>query len=91
MIFFSYTAHRVINILRYEVRELSSNLTIVRNNITLIREKIAHILYIVQEFYSNTNWIELHGSTIYEDFGECCYQLCEYSRTLFWEKNATLL
>nr|XP_022288697.1 von Willebrand factor A domain-containing protein 7-like isoform X3 [Crassostrea virginica] len=63
-------AHRVINILRYEVRELSSNLTIVRNNITLIREKIAHILYIVQEFYSNTNWIELHGSTIYEDFGQ---------------------
>ncbi|XP_078333510.1 uncharacterized protein LOC111100854 isoform X2 [Crassostrea virginica] len=63
-------AHRVINLLRYEVRELSSNLTIVRNNITLIREKIAHILYIVQEFYSNTNWIELHGSTIYEDFGQ---------------------
>ncbi|XP_078333514.1 uncharacterized protein LOC111100876 isoform X4 [Crassostrea virginica] len=63
-------AHRVINLLRYEVRELSSNLTIVRNNITLIREKIAHILYIVQEFYSNTNWIELYGSTIYEDFGQ---------------------
>lgn len=28
------------------------------------------ILYILQEFYSNINWIEFYGLIIYEDFGE---------------------
>nr|XP_022299802.1 uncharacterized protein LOC111108306 [Crassostrea virginica] len=49
-------AHAVINILRTEVQELSINSTIVRNNITLIRKKIAHILYIVQYQLDRTLW-----------------------------------
>lgn len=28
------------------------------------------ILYIIQEFYSNINWVEFYGLIIYEDFGE---------------------
>lgn len=44
-----------------------------KSNISLIREQVATILYIIQEFYSNTNWVELHGSTIYEDFGEVLF------------------
>jgi hypothetical protein len=39
-------------------------------SVELIREKIGHALYTLQEFYSNTNWVEAHGVDIYEDFGK---------------------
>ncbi|XP_055997888.1 von Willebrand factor A domain-containing protein 7-like [Ostrea edulis] len=39
-------------------------------HIGLIREKIGYALYTLQEFYSNTNWVELKGDTVYEDFGK---------------------
>lgn len=38
--------------------------------ISFIRELVATILYIIQEFYRNTNWIDLHGNTTYKDFGK---------------------
>lgn len=63
-------AHSLIQSIRRKITDLSSNTTIVKSNISLIREQVATILYIIQEFYSNTNWVELHGSTIYENFGQ---------------------
>lgn len=68
-----HTAHSLIQSIRRKITDLSSNTTIVKSNISLIREQVATILYIIQEFYSNTNWVELHGSTIYEDFGEVLF------------------
>lgn len=68
-----HTAHSLIQSIRRKITDLSSNTTIVKSNISLIREHVATILYIIQEFYSNTNWVELHGSTIYEDFGEVLF------------------
>ncbi|XP_034329464.2 uncharacterized protein [Magallana gigas] len=63
-------AHFFIRSLRSKVKDLSSNTAIVKSNISLIREQVATLMYVIQEFYSNTNWIELHGLTIYEDFGQ---------------------
>lgn len=68
-----YTAHSLIRNIRRKIKHLSSNTTIVKSNISLIREQVATILYIIQEFYSNTNWVELHGSSIYGDFGEVLF------------------
>lgn len=68
-----HTAHSLIQSIRRKITDLSSNTTIVKSNISLIREQVATILYIIQEFYSNTNWVELHGSTIYENFGEVLF------------------
>lgn len=35
-----------------------------------LRKKLAVCLYTIQSFYSNTNWIEMFGEQVYEDFGE---------------------
>ncbi|XP_062595641.1 von Willebrand factor A domain-containing protein 7-like [Saccostrea cucullata] len=60
-------AHNYIRSLRHmiQIQAQASN-----PNIELIREKIGYALYTLQEFYSNTNWVELNGDTIYSDFGQ---------------------
>nr|XP_022288711.1 von Willebrand factor A domain-containing protein 7-like [Crassostrea virginica] len=63
-------AHLLIKRFRNNVKTLSGNKRNIKNKLLPIRANIANILYIIQEFYSNTNWIELHGSTIYKDFGQ---------------------
>lgn len=35
-----------------------------------LTKKLAVCLYTIQSFYSNTNWIEMFGDKVYEDFGE---------------------
>lgn len=68
--FFFFAAHILIRQIRNRIVDFSNNSAIVKSNISLIREDVATILYIIQEFYSNTNWIELYGNnTIYGDFG----------------------
>lgn len=62
--------HFLIKNIRSKIQDLSRNKTIVKANISFIRELVATILYIIQEFYRNTNWIDLHGNTIYKDFGK---------------------
>lgn len=65
-----FAAHILIKQIRNRIVDFSKNTAIVKSNISLIREDVATILYIIQEFYSNTNYIELFGNnTIYEDFG----------------------
>lgn len=67
---FFFTGHFLIKNIRSKIKDLSRNKTIVKANISFIRELVATILYIIQEFYRNTNWIDLHGNTIYKDFGK---------------------
>jgi len=35
----------------------------------ILLEKTGHCLFVIQSFYSSTNWIEMKGSTPYYDFG----------------------
>lgn len=75
---FFFAAHILIKQIRNRIVDFSKNTAIVKSNISLIREDVATILYIIQEFYSNTNYIELFGNnTIYEDFGNS-YNLIIY-------------
>ncbi|CAC5388513.1 unnamed protein product [Mytilus coruscus] len=32
-------------------------------------KQLGECLYTIQSFYSNTNWVEMYGSVVYEDFG----------------------
>lgn len=59
-------AHNYVRSLRRTIQVLARTST---PSIELIREKIGHALYTLQEFYSNTNWVETHGDTVYEEFG----------------------
>lgn len=61
-------AHNYIRTLRQSIADLSSTAT-TEDDLEEIREKVGAALYTIQEFYSNTNWIELMGNKIYEDFG----------------------
>lgn len=61
-------AHNYIRTLRQSIADLSSTAT-TENDLEEIREKVGAALYTIQEFYSNTNWIELMENKIYEDFG----------------------
>ncbi|XP_062573733.1 von Willebrand factor A domain-containing protein 7-like [Saccostrea cucullata] len=60
-------AHIYIRNLRHEIMHFSKAAV---PDISEIREVVARALYTIQEFYSNTNWIELHGNAVYEDFGQ---------------------
>lgn len=71
--FFFFVAHILIKQIRNRIVDFSNNANIVKSNISLIREDVATILYIIQEFYSNTNWVELFGNRIYNDFGNSYY------------------
>lgn len=62
-------AHNYIRTLRQSIADLSSTAT-TEDDLEEIREKVGAALYTIQEFYSNTNWIELMGNKIYEDFGQ---------------------
>lgn len=61
-------AHNYIRTLRQSIADLSSTAT-TEDDLEEIREKVGAALYTIQEFYSNTNWIELMENKIYEDFG----------------------
>ncbi|XP_055995684.1 uncharacterized protein LOC125647200 isoform X2 [Ostrea edulis] len=61
-------AHNYIRTLRQSIQDLSKSAT--DDDIEQIRVKIGAALYTIQEFYSNTNWIELRGNAVYEDFGQ---------------------
>lgn len=66
-------AHNYIRTLRQSIADLSSTATS-EDDLEEIREKVGAALYTIQEFYSNTNWIELtermRNNKIYEDFGQ---------------------
>ncbi|XP_062573737.1 von Willebrand factor A domain-containing protein 7-like [Saccostrea cucullata] len=61
-------AHNYIRNLRQTIKGLSRNAT--TDDIEQIREKVGAALYTIQEFYSNTNWVELRRNSIYQDFGQ---------------------
>ncbi|XP_061178318.1 uncharacterized protein LOC133186947 [Saccostrea echinata] len=61
-------AHNYIRNLRQTIKGLSQTAT--TDDIEQIREKIGAALYTIQEFYSNTNWVELRRNGVYEDFGQ---------------------
>lgn len=46
------------------------SIVIIEDDLEEIWEKVGVVLYIIQEFYSNINWIEFMGNKIYEDFGQ---------------------
>ncbi|XP_062617849.1 uncharacterized protein LOC134279455 [Saccostrea cucullata] len=50
------------------MQNLAKNL-LPESTVGLIREKMAQCLYTIQQFYSNTNWVEIHGETIFKEFG----------------------
>ncbi|XP_062606286.1 von Willebrand factor A domain-containing protein 7-like, partial [Saccostrea cucullata] len=60
-------AHIYIRMLRHEIMQFSKAAV---PDISEIREIVARTLYTIQEFYSNTNWIELCGNAVYLDFGQ---------------------
>ncbi|XP_013399700.1 von Willebrand factor A domain-containing protein 7-like [Lingula anatina] len=51
-------------------RELFKGLAKARNaNFDVLRRLLGVILHMIQDFYSNTNWIEMKGSVVYQDLG----------------------
>ncbi|XP_078333516.1 von Willebrand factor A domain-containing protein 7-like isoform X2 [Crassostrea virginica] len=61
-------AHNHIRSLRQNIKTLSN--TTSDAILEEIREKIGAAIYTIQEFYSNTNWIELNGPVVYKEFGQ---------------------
>ncbi|XP_052698330.1 von Willebrand factor A domain-containing protein 7-like isoform X1 [Crassostrea angulata] len=59
------TAHNYIRSLRRSLIDLAQS----RPDIDILRERVGQCLYTLQQFYSNTNWVELHGDTIIKEFG----------------------
>ena len=35
-----------------------------------LKRQLGECLYVVQSFYSNTNWVEMFGGVSYADFGK---------------------
>ena len=63
-----FLAHNHIRSLRQNIKTLSN--TTSDAILEEIREKIGAAIYTIQEFYSNTNWIELNGPVVYKEFGK---------------------
>ena len=40
-----------------------------KEDMDLLLHLLGACLYTVQSFYSNTNWVEMNGNAVYEDFG----------------------
>ncbi|XP_065943738.1 von Willebrand factor A domain-containing protein 7 [Magallana gigas] len=59
------TAHNYVRSLRKSLIDLAQS----RPDIDILRERVGQCLYTLQQFYSNTNWVELHGDTIIKEFG----------------------
>ena len=38
-------------------------------DVDILRQRVAECLYTLQQFYSNTNWVELNGDNILKEFG----------------------
>lgn len=60
------SAHNQVRSLRKTLLDLSNSSGA---DIDILREKIGHCLYTIQQFYSNTNWVEINGGTILKEFG----------------------
>ncbi|XP_052084991.1 von Willebrand factor A domain-containing protein 7-like [Mytilus californianus] len=59
-------AHNHVIKLRGQIKELAQS---AEPNISLIREMIGKCIYTIQAFYSGTNWVEMNGDEVYNDFG----------------------
>lgn len=62
---YSFSAHNYVRSLRKSMIDLAQS----RPDIDILRERVGQCLYTLQQFYSNTNWVELHGDTIIKEFG----------------------
>ncbi|XP_062603094.1 uncharacterized protein LOC134264839 isoform X2 [Saccostrea cucullata] len=60
-------AHNHVRSLRKSLIDLSKSESLA--DIEILRERIGHCLYTIQQFYSNTNWVELKGDAILKEFG----------------------
>ena len=49
-----------------------------KQDMDLLLHQLGACLYTVQSFYSNTNWVEMNGDAVYEDFGSVLilYTIC---------------
>lgn len=59
------TAHNYVRSLRKSLIDLAQS----RPDIDILRERVGQCLYTLQQFYSNTNWVEIHGDKIIKEFG----------------------
>nr|XP_034325428.1 von Willebrand factor A domain-containing protein 7 isoform X2 [Crassostrea gigas] len=59
------TAHNYVRSLRKSLIDLAES----GADIDILRERVGQCLYTLQQFYSNTNWVDLHGDTIIKEFG----------------------
>ncbi|XP_062566521.1 von Willebrand factor A domain-containing protein 7-like [Saccostrea cucullata] len=62
-----FLAHNHVRSLRKSLIDLSKSASTA--DIEILRERIGHCLYTIQQFYSNTNWVELKGDAILKEFG----------------------
>ncbi|XP_061173534.1 uncharacterized protein LOC133182699 [Saccostrea echinata] len=60
-------AHNHVRSLRKSLIDLSKSASTA--DIEILRERTGHCLYTIQQFYSNTNWVELNDDTILKEFG----------------------
>ena len=53
-----------------------------------LRRQLGECLYVVQSFYSNTNWVEMFGGVSYPNFGKKnkIYCIGRQMPTIFAEK-----
>jgi hypothetical protein len=61
-IFFFISAHNHVIACR-------KGLLLRKDDLEELRKQVAVCLYTIQSFYSNTNWVEMKGSTPYLSFG----------------------
>jgi len=61
--FFYFTAHNF-------VVSCKTKLMTRLGDIDELKRQLGECLYVVQSFYSNTNWVEMFGGVSYADFGK---------------------
>ncbi|XP_069102311.1 von Willebrand factor A domain-containing protein 7-like [Argopecten irradians] len=61
-------AHALVQETRLEIGTLLSG-TLTVHDVSVLIQKIAKCLLIIQSFYSSTNWVEMNGADPYSDFG----------------------
>lgn len=64
--YFHISGNRYLNEKRSLIVSLSNEKI---SHLTTIRQQIGQFIYTLQEFYSNTNWIEIDGS-VFETLGK---------------------
>lgn len=60
-----FSAHNYVRSLRKSLIDLAES----GADIDILRERVGQCLYTLKQFYSNTNWVDLHGDTIIKEFG----------------------